>query len=358
MPEYDNRNSEPYNSSLLQNMLKLNPYIGFKNGGGLKRYKELIKAQFGRDHKSTNPADGTYDDFGNPIGLSSATGNMGLASSNLLTGNSFQPAGNAQGAAPGAAPAAQGKQGPGAGAAAASISSAAANTKTPTPESVGLQQKNVEMKGMGTEKELDVTTKNRPGFDKEAMANWSIARINTLAGGLEQGQNAKNQKQLSNLQLADNAFMATPTNAQSRGDYDPNSGMFRMDQMNPVQFPGGMGYSAYGGSFQDGGMQDQAQPQQEQIMQGVATMLQQGAQPEQVAQQLVQMGIPQEQAVEIIKAVMQQMQGGQEQAMQPAMRYGGYAMGGYQDEDSYEDDLDEDEIERLRAQGYDVEYLD
>jgi hypothetical protein len=359
MPEYDNRNSA-------ENNIEKERY-----GGILKRYKGLAKAQYGRDQKSTNPADGTYDNFGNPIGLSSATGNMGLASSNMLNntfeiGNSFQPAGNAQGAAPGAAPAAQGTKGPGAGVAAASISSAAANTKTPTPESVGLQQKNVEMKGMGTEKEATVTTKNRPGFDKEAMANWGIAGMNTISGILEQGQNAKNEKQLANLQLADNAFMATPANAQSRGDYDPNSGMFRMDQMTPVQFPGGMGYSAYGGSFQDGGMQEEMQPQQaqpeqgqqEQIMQGVASMLQQGAQPEQIAQQLVQMGIPQEQVMQIIQAVMQQMEGGQEeQPMQPAMRYGGYAMGGNYEEGE-EADLSPDEIEELRSQGYDVEYLD
>jgi hypothetical protein len=97
-------------------------------------------------------------------------------------------------------------------------------------------------------------------------------------------------------------------------------------------------------------------------MQGVATMLQQGAQPEQIAQQLVQMGIPQEQVMEIIQTVMQQMEGGEEQTMeQPAMRYGGYAMGGYQeeeeeeDEDYYEDDLDEDEIERLENLGYTVQ---
>jgi hypothetical protein len=43
------------------------------------------------------------------------------------------------------------------------------------------------------------------------------------------------------------------------------------------------------------------------------------------------------------------------------MRYGGYAMGGYQeeeeeeDEDYYEDDLDEDEIERLENLGYTVQ---
>jgi len=332
----------------------------FKIRAKQKKYGGLTRAQYGRDHKSTNPADGTYDNFGNPIGLSSATGNMGLASSNLLTGNSFQPAGNAQGAAPGAAPAAQGTKGPGAGVAAASISSAAANTNTPTPESVGLQQKNVEMKGMGTEKELDVTTKDRPGFDNEAMVNWGIAGINTLAGGLEQAQNVKNKDQLSNLQLADNAFVVTPATAQyggSRGDYDPNSGMFRPNSMVPVQFPGYIGYSAYGGSFQDGGMQEQAAPQQEQIMQGVAAMLQQGAQPEQVAQQLVQMGIPQEQVMQIIQAVMQQMEGGEEQPIQPAMRYGGYAMGGSSDEDDeyYEADIDEDEIDRLQKLGYTVQ---
>ena len=289
-------------------------------------YGGLTRAQYGVDHKSTNPADGLYDNAGkkidsepnsmNPVKMESISATPGF--SNYIKDEGLKLKGQQE------------------------------HLKDPETGSMYT----------GPEKELDVTTKNRPGFDNEAMANWSIAGINTLAGGLEQGQNAKNEKQLANLQLADNAFMATPANAQSRGDYDPNSGMFRMDQMNPVQFPGGMGYSAYGGSFQDGGMQDQAAPQQEQIMQGVATMLQQGAQPEQVAQQLVQMGIPQEQAVQIIKAVMQQLQGGQEQPMQPAMRYGGYAMGGYQEEDSYEDDLDENEIAELKRQGYNVEYLD
>lgn len=85
-------------------------------------------------------------------------------------------------------------------------------------------------------------------------------------------------------------------------------------------------------------------------------MLQQGAQPEQVAKQLVEMGIPQEQVIQIIQAVMQQLQGGQEPQQQP-MRYGGYATGGAAEEESYEEDLNEDEIAELRAQGYDVEYI-
>jgi hypothetical protein len=49
------------------------------------------------------------------------------------------------------------------------------------------------------------------------------------------------------------AFQAKPANAMNKGDYDPNTGMFRPNAMVPVQFPGGT-YGAYGGSFQDGGM--------------------------------------------------------------------------------------------------------
>jgi hypothetical protein len=180
-----------------------------------------------------------------------------------------------------------------------------------------------------------------------------VAGIDLATSAINKAKD-KSKQGLADSLVANNAYLANPANAQSQGDYDPNSGMFRPNQMVPVQFAG---YSAYGGStYQDGGMQEQGQ--QEQIMQGVAAMLQQGAQPEQVAQQLVQMGIPQEQVMQIIQVVMQQMQGGQEQQMQPGMRYGGYAMGGYQDEDSYEDDLDEDEIAELKRQGYNVEYLD
>jgi len=444
MPDYNNRNTEPYNSSLLQNMLKINPYSRVKYGG-------LTKAQYGLDHKSTNPADGTYDNFGNPIGLSSATGNMGLSSNPISMGTSFQPVGNA----PGAPPSAISYQG----------------TNAPafsTPESVGIQQQNTEMKGMrnNSEKQATITSKQRPGFNGMAAADSIIAGIDTATSLINKARDTSKQK-LSTLQLADNAFLANTSNAQSQGDYDPNSGMFRPNKMVPVQFPG---YNAaYGGAmyqeggnnsmklsnaeivsflrndmaagehrrgiinptpsiqemsakygnltesdkdrvmklmqsqagqnlylddtymrnhnfhpfnpfnipaenrqrkekdriYQEGGMQEemQAQPeqsQQEQIMQGVASMLQQGAQPEQVAQQLVKMGIPQDQVMQIIQAVMQQLQGGQEeQQMQPAMRYGGYAMGGSSDdEESYEDDLDEDEIAELKRQGYNIEYLD
>lgn len=57
-------------------------------------------------------------------------------------------------------------------------------------------------------------------------------------------------------------------------------------------------------NYQDGG----AASQQQQIVQQVAQMLQQGADPQQVMQQLVKMGIPSEQAEQLLTAVMQQMQ--------------------------------------------------
>jgi hypothetical protein len=85
--------------------------------------------------------------------------------------------------------------------------------------------------------------------------------------------------------------------------------------------------------------QPQGQPQgggQEEIMQQVAQMLQQGMAPEQIVGQLVKMGLPQEQAIQIVQMIVQQMQG-QQQAPQeapqqapPMMRGGGYMyqMGG------------------------------
>jgi hypothetical protein len=86
--------------------------------------------------------------------------------------------------------------------------------------------------------------------------------------------------------------------------------------------------------------QPQGQPQggggEEQILQQVAQMLQQGMSPEEIVGQLVQMGVPQEQAIQVVQMVVQQMQG-QQQAPQeapqqapPMMRGGGYMyqMGG------------------------------
>jgi hypothetical protein len=78
--------------------------------------------------------------------------------------------------------------------------------------------------------------------------------------------------------------------------------------------------------YQDGGNMQQQELNPEQIVQGVATMLQQGAQPEEVAKQLIQMGLPQQQVIEIIQNVIQQLQGesGQEEMQQGMQQQTGY----------------------------------
>jgi transcriptional regulator CtsR len=72
--------------------------------------------------------------------------------------------------------------------------------------------------------------------------------------------------------------------------------------------------------------QQQGGGQQEQIVQMVAQALQQGVEPQQILQGLVEQGIPEEQAIQLIQQIMQQMQG-QQQAQQPqpvqGMRDGG-----------------------------------
>lgn len=98
----------------------------------------------------------------------------------------------------------------------------------------------------------------------------------------------------------------------------------------------------YGGSYADGGMApdqqgmqqgpppgaEQGQPQQggggqeeqvQQIVQFIGQALQQGMKPEEILQKLVEAGLPQDQAQQLIQAVMQQMQGGapQEGGMPP-----------------------------------------
>jgi transcriptional regulator CtsR len=76
--------------------------------------------------------------------------------------------------------------------------------------------------------------------------------------------------------------------------------------------------------YQEGGMEPEADPQQEEqlqaIMQQVAQMLQQGAQPEEILQMLIEAGVPEDQATQMVQAAMQQMQEPQDT---PQMRDGG-----------------------------------
>lgn len=73
-------------------------------------------------------------------------------------------------------------------------------------------------------------------------------------------------------------------------------------------------------SLQDGG---QVQPQ-EQVIQEVVGMLQQGADPQQVLQSLISQGVPEQEATQIIQMIMQQMQTQQPPTQeQPMMKNGG-----------------------------------
>lgn len=125
-----------------------------------------------------------------------------------------------------------------------------------------------------------------------------------------------------------------------------------------------------------GGMQQQAAPQQggggqEEIINFVAQSLMQGEQPEAIVEQLVNQGIPQEQAVQLIQAVAQKLQEQQSQ-QQPQMKYGGYSgtydamsgsyfeMGGGTKQapqvgEVY--DMSEKEIQKLLDLGYKIKYV-
>jgi len=90
----------------------------------------------------------------------------------------------------------------------------------------------------------------------EAIGQYAVPAMNTLSSILEQKDVRKAKKKLEESMVADNVFMTSPMNAENRGDYDPNSGMFRPNQMVPVQFPG---YAQWGGfnTFADGGVYDE-----------------------------------------------------------------------------------------------------
>jgi hypothetical protein len=77
-----------------------------------------------------------------------------------------------------------------------------------------------------------------------------------------------------------------------------------------------MGMAQMGMQAPQQGPPQQGGDQQEQIIQMVAQALQQGASPEEIMQKLVEMGIPEEQAMQVVQMVAEQMQGGEEQAQQ------------------------------------------
>jgi len=104
---------------------------------------------------------------------------------------------------------------------------------------------------------VEGTLKRKRSGIGQAIGQYAVPAINMAASAFEQRDYRKAEENLKNSMLADNTFMTSPMNNKSRGDYDPNSGMFRPDQMVPVQFPGyaqwgGFNTFAMGGSYDEG----------------------------------------------------------------------------------------------------------
>lgn len=113
----------------------------------------------------------------------------------------------------------------------------------------------------------------------------------------------------------------------------------------------------FGGYYQEGGMEQAGGDIQAQV----AEALQQGASPEELKQQLIQMGIPEDQAMGLIQSIMQQMQPSTPQLRRGGMMYyqeGGEEEDNDQDEttDWYEEGMDKDTYygfkNQLESEGY------
>lgn len=95
---------------------------------------------------------------------------------------------------------------------------------------------------------MDFKTKN--SVDPEAYANVANAGMRGITGILNRRDDARKEAKMSDNLTADNLYASDPS--KDRGDYDTNSGLYRLDEM-------GQKWNSrskqYGGDvFQDGGM--------------------------------------------------------------------------------------------------------
>jgi hypothetical protein len=95
---------------------------------------------------------------------------------------------------------------------------------------------------------IDFKTKNR--YDPEAVMNVTNAGIRGVTGMIDRARNKKNEAKMYDNLTADNLYASDPS--KDRGDYDANTGLFRMDEQ-------GQQWNSrskkYGGNiYQDGGM--------------------------------------------------------------------------------------------------------
>jgi hypothetical protein len=116
------------------------------------------------------------------------------------------------------------------------------------PTQIGSHQAKNVYAGPGQDFSIDYKVKN--AYDPEAMLNTVNAGVRGVTGILNRRGNRMSElKQNENL-LADNLYASDPS--KDRGDYDTNSGLYRLDEM-------GQKWNSrskqYGGAiYQDGGM--------------------------------------------------------------------------------------------------------
>lgn len=116
---------------------------------------------------------------------------------------------------------------------------------------------NIEMKDYAQDpadrinKSVKVKAKNN--YNGEELANWLLAGSSGVSSMLEGRDRQVAEERMEMLQAGDNQFFATQGN---RGDYDVNSGMFRVDQDVPVQFSGAglRGNNGQAAYMQEGGV--------------------------------------------------------------------------------------------------------
>ena len=144
--------------------------------------------------------------------------------------------------------------------------------------------------------------------------------------------------------------------ANQRMAEDTRDAMTRTNRANTLREEG---WNEGTGRFygQDGGEMSQEQgSQEEQMVMQVAEALQQGMPPEEVLQQLMQMGLDEAQATQLIQMVMQQLQG---QAPQQEMKCGGKK---YKDGGKYLEMLKNKRIKNYtfnsETNSYDIEFED
>lgn len=122
------------------------------------------------------------------------------------------------------------------------------------------QKKTIPMAGYqqgGNPVAYDEFTLNRKYSGQEDLWKYAPGVFNTFAAGIEQRHDRPEMKAAQLAMMTPGSdigpFQSVPATGRRMGDYDPNSGMFRPNQMIPVQFPGGnYGYSQMGGELEEG----------------------------------------------------------------------------------------------------------